>query len=276
MGLENPEAHWQINWLKPRLPWNKQAIRPAEIGDGLCKAMTARKNILEDANYNKVVPNHYVVELSPENYTHHYEPLGNSLIQQWRDRLVEHLMTANSRLGRKEYRFGGQLLIELRSVSGLKDSHARILCRVAPDLESVDGEISPTTQDRGKEVAFLELIDEDRSWPLYSGNNTIGRGEACDVYLDLPQIQEKRLISAQHATIRNEGEQCFLFDGALSGKPSANGTYVNSQRVTEYGVPLQDGDIIVLAAINPGDPRWDTPGVAAFRFRKAAIDRDHP
>ena len=37
------------------------------------------------------------------------------------------------------------------------------------------------------------------------------------------------------------------------------------------GAPLQDGDIIILAAINPQSASWDTPGVAAFRFRKPLL-----
>lgn len=272
MGQVDPEPRWQNNWIKPRLPWNTQAVRPAEIGDGLCKVMMAQENALEDANYNKVLPNQYVVELSPKNYARNFEPIANNLIQQWRDRLVEHLLTTNSRLGRKEYRLGGLLQIELRTALDVKDSHARILCRVKPDLESVDSTVSPKTEALRKEVAFLELINGDRRWPLYPGDNTIGRDEASDIFLDLPKVQEIRLISAQHARIHIENEQYLLFDGTPKGKPSTNGTYLNSQRIHEFGVPLQDGDIIILAAINPRDPRWDTPGVAAFRFKKMPLD----
>jgi hypothetical protein len=264
-----PESGWQINWLKPRLPWNKQAIRPAEIGDRLCRVMVAQENMLEDANYNKVVPNHYVVELSLDNYNRHYEPLEKGLIQQWRDKLVEYLMTANSRLGREGYRLGGNLQIEIRSTPEMKDNQARILCRVEPDLDSAVGLKS---QGPRKEVAFLELLDSGHRWPLYPGDNTIGRDEACDVFLDIPLIQEKPLISAQHATIRIKDEQNLLLDGGLSGKPSANGTYVNSQRIPEHGMLLKDGDIVILAALDPRYPRLDTPGVAAFRFRKAVLN----
>jgi hypothetical protein len=276
MVQKNTEPRWKVNWLRPGLLRNKQAIRPAEIGDGLCRVMMAQENLLEDANYNKVVPNYFLVELSPGNYRRHYEPLGTGLIQQWRDRLVEHLMTANSRLGRKEYRLGGQLRIEIRSVPDMVDNQARILCRVEPDLNSSEGLAFLNTKERRKEVAFLELIDGGRLWPLYPGDNTIGRDETCDIFLDLPLIQEKRLISAQHATIRIEKGQSLVLDGGPFGKSSANGTYVNSQRIPEYGMHLQDGDIIVLAAVNPRNPRLDTPGVAVFRFRKAPLNANQP
>lgn len=270
MGQENPGPRWQMNWLKPGLLWNKQPIKPAEIGDGLCKIMMTPKNMLEDANYNKILPNHYVIELSQENYSLRYEPLRTSLIQQWHDRLVEHLMTANSRLGRKEYRFGGQVQIELRAASDVKEQHARVLCRVEPTAGDAVGRAAPRGKDRGKETAFLEMLSGSRRWPLYPGDNTIGRDASCDIFLDSPLIQEKRLVSGQHAVIRVAGTECFLYDGALSGKPSSNGTFVNSQRVPVHGAPLRDGDTIILAAIDPHSPRLDTPGVAAFRFRAAS------
>jgi len=146
-----------------------------------------------------------------------------------------------------------------------------------PDPDPAGGSLasSPTAsgqgpaqiRERGPSTAFLELVTGDRRWPLYPGDNTIGRDEACDIFLDLPLVQEKRLISAIHATLRLQGEQCFVFDGSPSGKPSANGTYVNNRRIPASGVSLQNGDILILAALNPDAPRWDTPGVAAFRFR---------
>lgn len=268
----NTKPRWHINWLRPRLPWIKQAIRPAEISDGLCKIIIARENVLEDADYNKIAPNHFAVELTPENYFQFFKPLEKGLIQQWRDRLLEHIMTANSRLGRTEYRLGGQLLIEIRPASDIKDNQARILCCIEPELDSASDKSPKNIIDRGREIAFLELINGDRRWPLFPGDNTIGRDAGCDIFLDLPLIQEKRLVSAQHATIRIEEDQCLLFDGGPSGKPSANGTFINSQSISMQGVPLKEGDIIILAAINPRYPRLDTPGVASFRFRKVLLD----
>lgn len=267
MGTEKSEPGWHINWLGPGLLLNKPAIRPAEIGDGLCKIMLAHKNVLEDANYIKIVPNRYVVEISPETYLDQYKPLDTQLIEQWRERLREHLLITNSRLGRKEYRFSGQLQIDLRPAGDIRNNSARILSRVEPDDE--ERRMQQNSKSRGAEAAFLELVNGNRQWPLYSGNNILGRDETCDVYLDLPVIQEKRLISAQHAWIRIENGRYYLYDGAPSGKPSANGTFINSQRIQGGGALIQDGDIITLAAFDPQSPRWDTPGVAILRFRVA-------
>jgi hypothetical protein len=267
MGQMHPESPWQLSWIKPRLQWNTGAIRPAEIGDGLCRLITARENVLEDANYNKVLPNHFVIELNPTNYAQYYEPLANDLIQQWRDRLVEHVKTTNERLGRKEYRLVGQVHIDLLGAPDIKSSQARVLTRIVPDFDTMDHPNQLRPPDNAV-IAYLDLLSEDRRWPLFPGDNTIGRSKSCSICLDLPLIQEKRLVSSQHATLRVESGQYILYDGAPGGKPSANGTYVNSKRVSEYGTTLQDGDVIILAALDAHFPRWDTPGVAAFRLRK--------
>ncbi len=270
------ETRWHTNWLGPRFPWAKQVIRPAEVSDGLCKIITARENILEDANYNKIIPNHFIIELPAQNHLRYFQPLEKSLVQQWCDRLLAHIMTANSRLGRREYQLGGRLHIEIRRAPDLKDYQARILSRVELEPDFTGDKVSLGTKGQRKEIAYLELINGDRRWPLFPGTNTIGRDQSCDIYLDLPLIQEKRLISAEHAVIRIENEQSLLLDGGPAGKPSANGTYINSRPVPVQGSSLKEGDIIILAAINPRYPRLDTPGVAAFRFRRVQLEAIRP
>jgi hypothetical protein len=114
--------------------------------------------------------------------------------------------------------------------------------------------------------AFLELVPTGQRWALFQGMNTIGRSESCQIFLDIPLVQEKRLVSGQHAYIVFQGGFCTLFDGSPDGRPSANGTYVNLRRVAPGGYRLQNGDAIVLAALDPLYPRSDTPGVVTFYF----------
>jgi hypothetical protein len=261
------ETHWQTNWVKPGFLLNRQSIGPAEIGDGLCKIIMAKGNVLEDANYNKILPNRFVVELSQDNFEKRYEPIRQNLIQQWREKLVDYLMTTNSRLGRKEYRFGGQVQIELRPAADITDNQARVLSKVEPNVEPEAQQQPSQTKVQGKETGYLELVNGDRSWPLFPGDNTIGRDVSCDIFLDVPLIQQKRLVSGQHARIYVDRGQHILYDGSLMGKPSANGTFVNSQRIPDYGTPLQNGDIIILGALHPQRPTTDAPGVAVLRFQ---------
>lgn len=115
-------------------------------------------------------------------------------------------------------------------------------------------------------AAYLELIPTGQRWSLYPGTNTIGRSESCQVFLDQPVVQEKRLVSGQHAYIIMDRGGCMLYDGSPDGRPSANGTYVNLRRIPPSGYRLQNGDAIVLAAADPLYPRSDTPGVVTFYF----------
>lgn len=254
---EITERGWQVKRLGARLPWSAGPIRPAEISAGLCAAILTRENVLEDVNYQKISPNHFIVELHPENYTRNYQPIEGRILQQWRERLIDHLETTNSRQGRQEYRFGGRLQLTIRPVPGLKPDQARILSRVQPDEP---GEV-PKLPGR------LELLDGSLSWVLRPGVMTIGRDSHCDIALKIPAVQAKRLVSAQHAYLNCQEGRYLLFDGGPDGKPSTNGTFVNGQRVPAGGILLRSGDLIVLAALKPSEPRPDTPGVAALRFK---------
>ena len=253
-----PDDGWKSKMIQPRFLRKGSLLRPAEVSDGLVSAMLARGNILEDANYHKVVPNQYIVELSEEDFARSYQMIEQRIIQQWTDKLLEQLMTANNRLGRREYYFGGRVSIEIRRTPGLKPGQARILCRVqANPLESSRAAVLP---------ACLEMLADRRRWPLHQGVVTIGRDDICDIYLDMPAVQERRLISGQHAYIVCEDGQYRIFDGAPAGKPSMNGTYVNYQRVTPAGYLLQNGDLVLLAALDPLNPRPDLPGSVTLRF----------
>jgi hypothetical protein len=258
---DNQEGRiWQSRLLQPRLPWNKEPIRPAEVNDGLLAAMVDRTNLLEDARYQKIVPNHYIIELSEGNYTRNYKPIETEILRQWKDSILERLMLANSRQGRKEYRLAGQLQLTIRAVNDLKDTQARILCQVDSDDFSGHSTL-------GNQTACLIWIDGERQWDLLSEIATIGRDAQCEVYLDLPPVQERRLVSGLHAYVRYESGGYCIYDGEPGGKPSLNGTFVNGKPVSANGHTLQDGDIIILASVDPINPRMDTPGVAALRFQ---------
>lgn len=240
-------------------------IRPADIGGTLCDVMLDRDNFVEDVNYQKIVPNQYVIEVSRRNYQRQYQPIQENIIQQWTNRLMEDLFTANSRRGRKEFRFGGRLNVQVKPAENLRDYEARILYRI--DSSELNAR-APSRQKTQVAVssAFLELVPTGQRWTLYPGINTIGRNEICQVYLDLPIVQEKRLVSGVHAYILIDRGSCTLFDGSPDGRPSANGTYVNLHRVLPGGYQLKNGESILLAALDPNAPRPDTQGVVTFNF----------
>jgi hypothetical protein len=340
MANQPPEENWQVRLVRPglpgmehlpelglpdlsRLPWLNHPIRPADIGGALRDAMMARENMLEDVNYQKVVPNHFIIEVSDGNYARQFRPIEGQIVRQWSERLMEELVTANSRRGRKEFHFAGRLRIEVRASANLRDNEARVLSRIEPDASprapqapargqtrspgmpnivpgprvtpppaarpravpplrqggppttvpdrpqarSAAANVPPGAEGPGRGLsAFLELVPTGQRWALYPGINTIGRSDSCQIYLDMPAVQEKRLVSGQHAFIDIQNGVCMLYDGSPDGRPSANGTYVNLRRVPPSGYRLQNGDAIVLAAVDPLYPRSDTPGVVTFYF----------
>src|SRR5512133_2093818 len=70
------------------VPWLNHPLRPADIGGNLRDAMLTRENMLEDVSYQKVVPNHYVVEVSEANYAAQFRPIEGQVLRQWRERLL--------------------------------------------------------------------------------------------------------------------------------------------------------------------------------------------
>jgi hypothetical protein len=247
-------------------------IRPADVSRYLQQALLNSDNHLEDVDYRKIVPNNYLVELNPDNYERHYQPVAQQVCDGWQLRLLQALETANGRMGRQEYRFAGPVRVQVRPVEGLAAGEVQIRCRVQTEPQPEPG----TDHD----PACLQLWKNGRVWPLSPGIVTIGRDAACHVHLQAPIIQEKRLVSGQHAYIVGDAKrgaaeggvkyahEYYLFDGSPQGKASTNGVFVNGRRLTSEGQLLQDGDQIILATLDPHNPQPDTPGVATFIFHR--------
>lgn len=240
-------------------------VLPADINRRLEAAMFDRQNLLEDVNYGKIVPNDYLVELNEANYQRHYRPIEAQVREQWRQRLLDALNTANGRQGRKTYRFGGGVRVRLRPVPDLAENEVRITARIQPE-----GAAEAAGRASGRPC--LEAVSGGQRWPLREGVTTIGRNAANDIHLDTPEIKERRMVSSFHAYIRCQNGRCRLFDGSVEGKASLNGTFVNGRPTPPDGQELQDGDQVVLAAFDPQRPRPDAPGVAGFYFRAACDD----
>jgi hypothetical protein len=240
-----------------RQPWfgrRGQPVRPAEVREQLEAALFAPENWLEDATYLKILPNDYVVELSPRNYEQNYRLIEQHLCAQWQSRLIDALHTANQRQGRREFQFGGPVQVRVRPSPELADDQVRLRSRITP---------APKPPPSN---ACLSLWPNGRRWPLAAGTHTLGRDPAADIYLAVANVPDRPLISGKHAHLKLSGGQARLFDGAPSGRASLNGTFVNGQRVPPEGRLLSDGDVIVLAPLDPRDPRPDAPGTLALVF----------
>lgn len=249
--LENALRRF-IAWI---LRGNPADIRPSQVTEDLKKAMMAPENYIEDVDYEKIVPNVYVVELNKNLYERKYQRIENRLCKQWQKKLTEHLFTKNNR-GRTEYYCVGPIEVRIKPVTDLAESQVYIQCNI------VEGENSSQSPS-----ACLELRPSGKQWHLDEGLMTIGRDGDCDIYLDSPLVQEALLVSSKHAYIQSQAQTFRLFDGSPKGRLSSNGTFVNGQQIYQKGHQLQDGDIIILAALDQNNPRPDTPGVVELVFR---------
>jgi predicted component of type VI protein secretion system len=93
-------------------------------------------------------------------------------------------------------------------------------------------------------VAFLELLESNTPMggriELEALEARLGRSASqADIV-----FKDDSTVSRIHATIVKEGNDYRLFD-----EQSTSGTWVNEQRVPEYGLQLVDGDTIRLGAV---------------------------
>jgi pSer/pThr/pTyr-binding forkhead associated (FHA) protein len=96
----------------------------------------------------------------------------------------------------------------------------------------------------GKPSAFLEVLESTSAGPsridLDEVEVRLGRSSnQADIV-----FKNDGTVSRLHATIAQEGSEYRLYD-----EQSTSGTWVNEQRVPEYGLQLVDGDEIRLGAV---------------------------
>lgn len=259
------------------------AVLPAEVRKELERVMLAREHALEEDGGVMIVPNEYEVELHPDVYQRHYREAEKELASQWSRWLVDLLATSNHRYGEKRYRFWGPVGVKIREAADLAEHQVRVQGRINAGTEPAPGQVvgaavpaPPARPQPARPAATallpspvagcLELLPGGRRWSLRSGTSTMGRSEDNDIHLDMAHVQRKRLISGRHAYLRCERDRCYLFDGTPDGRRSTNGTFVNGRPVAAGGHELRDGDVVVLASLDPDNPRPDTPGVVALMF----------
>jgi pSer/pThr/pTyr-binding forkhead associated (FHA) protein len=120
--------------------------------------------------------------------------------------------------------------------------------------EAVNAPRSAKISGRGTPSRFqLHDPNTGRSWPLYLGENKVGRGLDNDIVLNHDSI------SRQHAKIRVDGSSVYVDD-----LNSVNGTYICDERV-KHGVVLPDQNIRIglinlmirkPGAYESGGPNW--------------------
>ena len=90
-------------------------------------------------------------------------------------------------------------------------------------------------------VRILILSEQMRgtSFALTGNQYSIGRAESCDICISDPTI------SGHHCTLLKLEDERY----AVRDENSTNGTKVNEEKVTDQIVPLSNGDILQVGAV---------------------------
>ena len=117
------------------------------------------------------------------------------------------------------------------------------------------------------ELAFLS---GPRAGDVIPVTGTLVAGRSTDCSLDLPSDPS---VSRHHARFLFDGADLTVADG-LEGRPSANGTYVNDQRIS--AAPLAEGDVVRMGETRLRVRRralsGSQPAEAIFAFKESEAD----
>jgi hypothetical protein len=221
-------------------------VHPTEIAAALQREADDRKAIISG---NRVlVPNEYVVELSPHDHDR-LAPYADPLSSELAELVQEHA-------DEEAYSFPGPVRIRFELASDLDTGMFRVRSDVVPQAEASGGRLvvpqpgadAPMSLDGALPgnprlllnpsevgIASPESRGRQHVFPLLDRTVTLGRSPDCDLQLTDPGV------SRRHARLRYLGETFIIEDLA-----STNGTLVNNMPVGER--QLAPGDRIRLGS----------------------------
>jgi Protein of unknown function (DUF3662)/FHA domain len=187
----------------------RSGLQPVEIGRRLIRELEAGRTL---GVRGTVVPNHFVVRLSPED-AETFAGFTDALQRELQDAIREQARSDG-------YHFIGpvEVVIEVDERRHRGDMHV-----IAEIVEAEGGYIGALVLPDGRRVQLAQEAV------------IIGRMPDCAVSLSDPQV------SRHHAEVRPDRTGYRVVDLG-----SMNGTLVNGTRITDH--PLQDGDVILVGA----------------------------
>lgn len=193
---------------------SRGAIRPIELGRRLVREMDDQRSV--DVKGRRVVPNDFVIHLSPRDFTS-FNEIGDVL----RSELVE----AAREYAREEgYHFIGPVRVDLVADDALRGGRFEVVAQLRQSKSGVGA--GSVVLPSGKRISL-----GDRAI-------SVGRSSECTIAV------ADQNISRRHAEIRPGGRSYVVVDLG-----STNGTLVNGTRIKgEQG--LEDGDILSFGSTN--------------------------
>jgi hypothetical protein len=174
----------------------KSGLEPVEIAAAIKQEMDSKASILTRDRI--LVPNSYLVKLSPEDYGR-LQDLGEPLLDELAKVCSEHAQS-------QKFQFGDLLDISL-----------------AADSSLVLGQLSVASSSKKLNVEWVPVIQINGvSHPLVSGKTTVGRDSTSDI-----QIEDNGL-SRKHFELLWDGSSAVLRDLG-----STNGVKVNGMKIDQ-------------------------------------------
>lgn len=212
-------------------------MQPIEVAKRLSREMEAQRTV---AINRVLVPNHFVVGLSAEDFDH-FAPIQAMLQREMATYLRDYA-------GEHRYSMPGEPSVALERDESLRPSSLRIVARMdEPDGSPATAPLQPTQVMPSGDVpvaggapgrtkqARIEL--EGASCYLDRDVVTVGRG------LDNDVVVEDRRVSRHHARIQRGPRGWEVMDLA-----STNGTFVNGRQVKQR--LIESGDMISLGGLD--------------------------
>ncbi len=195
----------------------RSGVKPVELSSALKRESDARAAVVD--RQRTVVPNEYVLALSPGDMENVQTWGDDALAREFEDALHDHAE-------RQRYSFVGPVAVRFEQDESLATG------RFAVQSRSTRGPAAPATAHNPHSRYPLLDIDGKR-YHLTGATTVVGRGSESDIVVD------DTGVSRQH--IRFERTE---YGTILTDLGSTNGTFVEDQRIRE--VTLLDGNAITI------------------------------
>ncbi|MEY3618646.1 MAG: hypothetical protein RL726_1344 [Actinomycetota bacterium] len=187
-------------------------VRPIEIGRRLISEIDANRSV--DSKNRRVVPNHFLVHLSPADL--------EALESVRRDLLAELVEAVKEYANDEGYHLKGSVSVAIDSDESLKVGRIK-----------VSSEIRPTGTTA---ITAVVVLPDDRRIKLGAETLVVGRSADNAIVFDDPNV------SRRHAEIAPSSGGWVLKDLGSTNGTKVNGVVVSGERA------LRDGDIISVAS----------------------------
>jgi len=187
-------------------------VRPIEIGRRLIKEIDANRSV--DSKNRRVVPNHFLVHLSPSDL--------EALESVRRDLLAELVEAVKEYAADESYHLKGSVSVAIESDDSLKVGRIK-----------VSSEIRPTGTSA---LVAVVVLPDGRRLTLGSDAVVVGRSADNAIVFDDPNV------SRRHAEITAGGGGWVVKDLGSTNGTKVNGVVIAGERA------LRDGDIVSFAS----------------------------